>query len=158
MTALRAMKTTIRKNLNSFNTWNAKKFGPNPRFCKFYPRQIMWCKPFLSPPKMCRCFAKQIVMWATFQSIGLQGCKKPVSSPTFGASSLNQRKAGLGHTCEQYFVQFLENPQTQMRGEDGVRLDSYLYVESGPSFITLFCGQLLRNCISVLVSDVAYSP
>jgi hypothetical protein len=30
MTALRAMKTTIRKNLNSFNTWNAKKFGPNP--------------------------------------------------------------------------------------------------------------------------------
>jgi hypothetical protein len=72
-------------------------------------------------------------MWAT-----LQGCKKPVSSPTFGASSLNQWKAGLGRTCEQHFVQFPENPQTQMRGEDGVRLDCYLYVESGCPFLTLF--------------------
>jgi hypothetical protein len=54
----------------------------------------MWCKPFLSPPKLCKFFTKQIVMWATFQSIGLQGWKKPVSSPTFGASSLNQWKLG----------------------------------------------------------------
>jgi len=37
-------------------------------------------------------------------------------------------KAGLGPTCEQHFVEFPENPQTQMRVEDGVRLDSYLYV------------------------------
>jgi hypothetical protein len=34
-----------------------------------------------------------------------------VSSPTFGASSLNQWK--LGPTCEQHFVQFPENPETQ---------------------------------------------
>ncbi len=92
MTALRPMKITIRKKLIVwYLEW--KKFGSTPRFCKFHPRQ-MWCKPFLSPPKMCRFFAKQIVMWATFQSIGLQGCKKPVSSPTFGASSLNQWNVG----------------------------------------------------------------
>jgi hypothetical protein len=101
MTALIPMKITIRKKLILwYLEW--KKFGSTPRFCKFHPRQ-MWCKPFLSPPKMCRFLAKQIVMWATFQSIGLQGCKKPVSSPTFGASSLNQ---GWHHAVFYYRVLF----------------------------------------------------
>jgi len=86
----------------------------------------MWCEPFLSPPKMCRFFAKQMVIWATFQSIGLQDCKKPVSSPTFGASSLNQWK--LGPTCEQHFVQFPENPGTQMRGEDTMGLEQAILI------------------------------
>jgi hypothetical protein len=49
----------------------------------------MQCKPFLSPPRICRFFAKQMVMWPT--------------SATFGASSLNKWK--VGPTCEQYFVQ-----------------------------------------------------
>jgi hypothetical protein len=51
---------------------------------------MQW-KPFLSPPRICRFFAKQMVMWAT--------------SPTFGASSLNKWK--VGPTFEQYFVQSL---------------------------------------------------
>ncbi len=60
------------------------------KVCKFHPRQMQW-KPFLSPPRICRFFAKHMVMWAT--------------SPTFGASSLNKWK--VGPTFEQYFVQSL---------------------------------------------------
>jgi hypothetical protein len=49
-------------------------------------------------------------------------------------------KAGLGPTCEQHFVQFPENPQTQVRGEDTVGRKSYLYAESGPFFNIALCN------------------
>jgi hypothetical protein len=85
-TAFRPTKITIRKK-NSL-TLGTLKVWSNSKVCKFHLRQ-MQCKPFLSPPRICRFFTKQMVMWPT--------------SPTFGASSLNKWK--VGPTCEQYFVQ-----------------------------------------------------
>ncbi len=66
-------------------------------------------------------------MWATFQSIGLQDCKKPVSYPIWSFFP-KPMKAGLGPTCEEHFVQFLENPETHMRGEDTMGLEQAILI------------------------------
>jgi len=84
----------------------------------------MWCEPFLSPPNMCRFFTKHMVMWATFQSIGLQDCENPVSSPTFctvPSESWNTNARGM---------------------HSGTGAGNFYLYESGPfsAFLTVFCA------------------
>ncbi len=98
------------------------------KVCKFHPRQMQW-KPFLSPPRICRFFAKQMVMWAT--------------SPTFGASSLNKWK--VGPTFEQYFVQSLRTLKHKFWRR---RRQCKALPGNGNAIYTLFeCSSFFCNCL-----------
>jgi hypothetical protein len=129
------MKITIKKNL----ILGMLKFW----FCKFHPRQ-MWCEPFLSPPKMCRFFAKQVVMWATFQSIGLQEACVISSIWSFFPKPMKDGPHLWIAFCTVPWESWNTNARWRHNGTGAG--NSYLYAERGPWWTTgIAIPQQLHN-------------